>query len=339
MDREVLAHIAVAHQLHDGAPVDPALEGRMHPEGGQFRAEQKRPRVAFALPAEIERLFPHPVADQAQNTGLAIPDGDGEHAHRAGDRGLDPPGVEACQQRLGVRMPAPGRGFARTFQLGAQVEMIVDLAVVADHVAPRGRRHGLMPRGAEIEDREPAMAKGDARCGIGPGAVTVGPAPRDGAGHGERGAFGLRLIEPLGQAQKAGYSAHCSRLHRLGMGQGERVGPDAIAPLSGQKGSDARGFLPYVELRQNPGTASLPHARARLRIGQGGDGMRQALGIARRHDKTRHPSSTSSETPPTCVAITGLPEAIASISTTGTPSAKEGSTSASAWLSVAATPS
>jgi hypothetical protein len=184
VDRQLLADIAVAQELHEGRALDLALEGGVPAQGGQFRAEQEGPVRPRALPAEIERLFPDPVADQGQHTLLTVPDGDGEHAHGAGDRRLDAPGVEARDQGLGVGMSAPGGRFAALFQLRPQVEMVVDLAVVADHVAPRGRRHRLMPGGAEIDDGEPQMAEGDAGL-AGSLQVPVGirAAPADGIRH------------------------------------------------------------------------------------------------------------------------------------------------------------
>jgi hypothetical protein len=74
--------------------------------------------------------------------------------------------------------------------------MVVDLAVVADHVAPRGRGHRLVPGGAEIDDGEPQVPEGDAGPGIAPGALGIRAAPADGirhaGGQGLEARFGQR---------------------------------------------------------------------------------------------------------------------------------------------------
>jgi hypothetical protein len=45
------------------------------------------------------------------------------------------------------------------FQLRPQFLEVIDLAVEGDDEAATGRRHGLMPRLADIDDRQPAMAE------------------------------------------------------------------------------------------------------------------------------------------------------------------------------------
>ncbi len=82
-----------------------------------------------------------------------------------------------------------------------------------------------------------------------------------------------------------------------------------------------------------PIAAARPGSRARASIARASPAP--SPGATRRPDT---PSSTSSGTPAMRVVTTGRPVAIASISTTGTPSAKEGRTSMSATPSVSATP-
>jgi hypothetical protein len=72
VDRQVLADIAVAQELHERRALDLALEGGVPAQGGQFRAEQEGPVRTRTLPAEIERLFPDPVADQCEDTLLTV---------------------------------------------------------------------------------------------------------------------------------------------------------------------------------------------------------------------------------------------------------------------------
>ena len=61
----------------------------------------------------------------------------------------------------------------------AQLKVIVDLAVVGDH-GRSGRRHRLVRRRAQIDDREPAMAEAQMRAVMRrPGATPVRTAMRN----------------------------------------------------------------------------------------------------------------------------------------------------------------
>ena len=50
--------------------------------------------------------------------------------------------------------------------VAAHVEMIVDLAIVAQHIAAVCAEHRLVPRRRQIDDRKPAMRKRDPRVAI-----------------------------------------------------------------------------------------------------------------------------------------------------------------------------
>jgi hypothetical protein len=97
--------------------------------------------------------------------------------------------------------PRPGQAFA-------ELEMVVDLAVV-DGDEPAARRgHGLLAGGGKIEDGEPAVAERDLMLRLQPRSGAVGPAIGDRAGHpGQHGARALSaMIEA--PAYEAGYAAH-----------------------------------------------------------------------------------------------------------------------------------
>ena len=55
-----------------------------------------------------------------------------------------------------------------SFQISTNLEKIVDLAVVGDHVAPAMRDHGLVAGRGEIQDRQPAAGEHNPRRVIGP---------------------------------------------------------------------------------------------------------------------------------------------------------------------------
>jgi hypothetical protein len=165
--------------------------------------------------------------------------------------------------------------------------MIVDLAIVADHVAPRGRRHRLMPRGAEIDDGEPQMAKGDARCGVGSRCRGNRAAPAMASAMAAARAFG-----PPRSAAWAGsetrYAAHQPASSAWDGAGGAGSGPDRHRrPRS--EARDARGFDAGCRTRPRPWRGPPAPCAPAPRIGQGDDGLRQARGVARRHDMARHP--------------------------------------------------
>src|SRR4029078_8592144 len=96
------------------------------------------PKEQFAPgPAVVEGLLAEPVADQAKGSLLAVPQAERKHADAALERLAEPPGGNRLEQGLRVAMAAPaafGR-VARSLDLGAQLAMVVDLAVEAEDIA------------------------------------------------------------------------------------------------------------------------------------------------------------------------------------------------------------
>ena len=93
----------------------------------------------------------------------------------------------------------PRNDATRRFELGAQFGRVVDLAVIAEHEAAAARDHRLRSGRAEIDDGEPGMAERDARVGIDPHALIVGPAMAETVGHARRD--GAQLIGPEASLQ------------------------------------------------------------------------------------------------------------------------------------------
>ena len=99
-----------------------------------------------------------PKRSRAANDNLRglIPYDEGEHADEPVERRLAPLRV-GSQQHLGIGVGAetvPGR-----LKLVAQLEVVVDLAVVDDPVAAVGVGHRLLRRVGEVDDAEPTMAE------------------------------------------------------------------------------------------------------------------------------------------------------------------------------------
>src|SRR5262249_55602996 len=97
------------------------------------------------------------------------------------------PTGEGPEKHFGVRLRTKLDTFA--FKLLAQLNVVVDLAVVSDRVPPVGRRHRLVAEGRKIKNREPSVKEAPAAEPFGrvAGAGTavdrpagvVGPAMRE----------------------------------------------------------------------------------------------------------------------------------------------------------------
>src|SRR4029078_4207953 len=76
----------------------------------------------------------------------AVPQSEGEHAGASPERFDQTPGDDPLKEHLGVRMATPAalRHGAALLELGAEVGVIVDLAVEGQHEAAVGRTHRLV---------------------------------------------------------------------------------------------------------------------------------------------------------------------------------------------------
>lgn len=119
---------------------------------------------------------------------------------------------------------------------------------------------------------------------------------------------------------------------------GDRREPRHGGLPSGEVCGEAACLDPDVEFGTDPGAAGLAHPATKVRIsGKYLDRRHQRFGIARGTSWPKMPYSTSSPLPVTVVAITGRRAAIASISITGAPSAKDSSTTTCAAKRISAT--
>ena len=107
----------------------------------------------------VQRLDAEPIAGEEELAPARVPDREGEHPVQA----LDARGallLVEVDDRLGV-----GRGpeaVPARLEPGAQLAVVVDLAVVGDPDRPVLVGHRLMAGGREVDDREPPMAERDA---------------------------------------------------------------------------------------------------------------------------------------------------------------------------------
>ena len=107
----------------------------------------------------VERLDAEPVARGKDRPGLAVVEHEREHAVEP-VQAVPPPLGVGVEEHLGVG--AGVKGMAGGLELGAQLAVVVDLAVVDDPVAAVGRAHRLVAGRREVEDGEPAVAERDA---------------------------------------------------------------------------------------------------------------------------------------------------------------------------------
>ena len=110
------------------------------------------------------------------------------------------------EQDLGVRLAV------KVVTLGpetfAQLEIVVDLAVVRDDEVSLGQRHRLLPSRREIENGETSMSERTPPVGRGPVSLPIGTAVRQHVRHGANGvnvrAFGCEDARDAAHARPLG---------------------------------------------------------------------------------------------------------------------------------------
>ena len=108
--------------------------------------------------AVVERLDAELVPGAEQLPRPAVPDGEREHTAQPVHDVLADPGV-GLEQHLGVA--ARSQHHALLPQFGAQLDVVVDLAVEDHPVAAVGGPHRLMATLRQVDDRQPLIAQSD----------------------------------------------------------------------------------------------------------------------------------------------------------------------------------
>ncbi len=108
----------------------------------------------------VQRLDAELVAGEHQRAGALVEDGEGEHAAEAGE-GVGAPVPPGLEDDLGVRGRVEADAVGH--QLGPQVAVVVELAVVAERQPVPADR--LVAAGREVDDRESAVGELARRSG------------------------------------------------------------------------------------------------------------------------------------------------------------------------------
>jgi hypothetical protein len=170
----------------------------------QLRRERQHPTAG--QPPDVQRLLAEPIARHQERAIARVPHRQREHAAQARQRRGEAPRLDRRQDDLGVRPPAEPR--ATGGQLGAQLAVVVDLAVEDDRVAARRRGHRLVAERRQVDDREAAEAERDAA--VGPGAGVIGAARAQRRRHRPRGGLGVGDVSSV-EVEEAGDAAHRGR--------------------------------------------------------------------------------------------------------------------------------
>jgi hypothetical protein len=145
LEREVLEQMRQAQARAERAVLEHRLD--LRPE------QEDRSEVGV-----VERLDAEAVTGEEQLGARAVPDREREHSVEALDARGPPLGVRV-EHDLGVGVRAE-RATGRR-QLLAQLDEVVDLAVVGDPVAAVARPHRHRARGRRVDDRQPAVDQPD----------------------------------------------------------------------------------------------------------------------------------------------------------------------------------
>src|SRR5947208_324783 len=134
-------------RLVNGAALIGILEQRL-----DFGSE----RHAAVMNAVVEGLDPDAIANQPELPGWFLPQAECEHSAKTGQT-IDAPFFERMKDDLGVgviRLPAMPAGLT---ELGAEVVVVVDLAVVSDRERIVLVRHRLPRAIRQVDDGEAAV--------------------------------------------------------------------------------------------------------------------------------------------------------------------------------------
>src|SRR6185369_1226858 len=104
---------------------------------------------ALAVSVEEQRLFAAAVTRKKDRLADRVPKRESEHSAKAPDAGR-PPRLISGQEHLGVG--ASLEALAERLQFGAQLQIVVNLAVVGDDIAAARELHGLAPALGQVDD-------------------------------------------------------------------------------------------------------------------------------------------------------------------------------------------
>ncbi len=161
--------------------------------------EHERPRLGrerehAAVVLVVERLDAHPVARAEQPVARSVPDREREHAVQVPDAVVTPRPVRGEDH---PRVGRAGELEALRLELGAQLHMVVDLAVVDDPALRVGVAHRLVPGRRQVDDRQPPVPERDAVAGGRLRAARLPRRPRQARAEDVRRRVGAAVRERL----------------------------------------------------------------------------------------------------------------------------------------------
>ena len=183
--------------------IDLGTVGGMLDDCLDFRAEQQ------GVPAKgiVQRFDAIPVAREVKPLIVLVVDGESEHAIEPLQCGRHSPYRNRLEQhfRVGARLEA----YAQSLQVRAQLQKVVDLAVVRQGVAAIFGGHRLKAGIGQVDDGQPTVTEGSRA--IDPETFAIGTAVGDGAGHVAHMLGGGRLTVEMEDARDAAHVVDPSR--------------------------------------------------------------------------------------------------------------------------------
>src|SRR6185312_15746975 len=197
-------NVSATHVGSQSVAVDLGLKSRKNLKSLQFgRKHETSVNVTI-----VKRLDSDAVPHQMKPLFETVPQGEGEHAYKTQDRGMQPPAFYGRQHDLGIGVAAPCvRAEFRPYLF-----VVIDLAIEDDVVAARSRCHRLMPFSRKIDDGKSSEGKAQTCAAIVESAGVV------------RSPMGQRVSHPVEEFNRvfskrffkpeSGYSTHacCPRL-------------------------------------------------------------------------------------------------------------------------------
>ena len=173
---EIARHVSVGKVMLEGMRLDAALAVGVGHQRFQLRGESQTHRSG----PDVQRLLAGAVARQEHRRVAQVVEGHGEHAVQPGEHVVSPLPVRG-EDHFGIA--AGAEGVSQRFELRAEVEEVVDLAVEGDAELARGIEHRLMSGRREVDDRQAAVSKPDATVGGPPESRVIRTAMGHGVAH------------------------------------------------------------------------------------------------------------------------------------------------------------
>jgi len=139
------------------------VEDRVDIAALEQRRQGRGKAQALAGARQVQGLDAETVTGDEQALGIALPDGEGEHAVELGQQGFAP-GVIALEQHFGVA--AGIEGVAQGFEFLAQLREVINRAIERQGQPQSGIDHRLGGAVRQVHDFQASMAQGNRPLGL-----------------------------------------------------------------------------------------------------------------------------------------------------------------------------